>query len=278
MATTEKRMKALLNASDLFISGTDLTCVFMLFCGCMVVTSNSCFAEMTLIYNVAERSSIFHMMHSNLPSFSVINYGMVFALNINTFLSPMSLQSPFMSLVSHLTGKQVLNGSERLSLLATSGFVAIVMFGYAMIVLTIGVVEIPLTIKKIDKLALDSNLDDEKKEIGVTPLTLLYGTLATGLFIGLHAINFKLSISLYAAVAAIVNGPQILGVLRKRIGYRFSSKLFRKYAIVYDCYTQRSFIRNYSMLFICCFLVRLFRCSVDPTLLPCLLIGLLLQC
>ncbi len=70
--------------------------------------------EMELIYVLAERSLFFKTMHSNVSSLTHMNYAMVVALNINIFLSPLSLQRPFKAMLEFAVGISTLSNAEQL--------------------------------------------------------------------------------------------------------------------------------------------------------------------
>jgi hypothetical protein len=145
-----------------------------------------------------------------------------------------------------------------LSLMATTALALFVIIGYILTATIIGVVEIPLLILELEKMAASSSENVELKSTSRTT-SLMYGSLGSGIFIGLHAINFEVNIPFYSAIVGVVVAPLLLSSIRANVEVGTSSSWQRWFAITYDLLTKRSFIRNYSMLFICCCLVRLFR-------------------
>eukprot|EP00615_Pteridomonas_danica_P000262 CAMPEP_0114358040 /NCGR_PEP_ID=MMETSP0101-20121206/22031_1 /TAXON_ID=38822 ORGANISM="Pteridomonas danica, Strain PT" /NCGR_SAMPLE_ID=MMETSP0101 /ASSEMBLY_ACC=CAM_ASM_000211 /LENGTH=1066 /DNA_ID=CAMNT_0001501009 /DNA_START=3077 /DNA_END=6274 /DNA_ORIENTATION=+ len=132
VSSSDKRMGALIKQCDFFIK------------------------EMDLIYRKAEQSPIYLFLHSSLPSFKVANYGLVVALNANILLSDASLTSPSKAFTNHLSGADVMNTFELVSMLVTTCLGALVTLGYGLIIFTMSVTEIPLVIQNVDEEAMNA--------------------------------------------------------------------------------------------------------------------------
>jgi hypothetical protein len=85
-------------------------------------------------------------------------------------------------------------------------------------------------------------------------LPLINGLLLAMLFCMLHTFNFKPNYSLYATVVLAVVVPLTFSSARSYMGPRPANRRERALAIAFDCVVRRSFLRNYLVLIMCCFL------------------------
>jgi hypothetical protein len=140
--------------------------------------------------------------------------------------------------------------------IVTTALGGLVTLGYALIIFTRSVTEIPLVIQAID-LKIASTTERQKKkgfwEIWASNFFALVATIG---FISLHLLNFQFAIGLYLFMFITLNIPLLLMTLRENIfEWKPISPYQRKYAIVYDLVLRRSFIRNHVVLALFCFLV-----------------------
>eukprot|EP00613_Pedinella_sp_CCMP2098_P026412 CAMPEP_0171704950 /NCGR_PEP_ID=MMETSP0991-20121206/12929_1 /TAXON_ID=483369 /ORGANISM="non described non described, Strain CCMP2098" /LENGTH=1839 /DNA_ID=CAMNT_0012294447 /DNA_START=377 /DNA_END=5898 /DNA_ORIENTATION=- len=283
MSTSEKRVKALVKRTDIFVR------------------------EMEIIYHFAEQFKVFRLLHRNLVTVKLLNYGLVFALNFNLLLSPEIMgSSPSTMLQGDMDGSKPLNSHERMRLLTTVFLSALSTLWYCVIIATLGITEIPVLIQELDELIREdaaahatasadddnegesSNTSEERRtstdrrqstiikakmrtdgrdlpllaDEGGPPvirdpkawLPLLVGVACAGFFIVFHYFNFDTSVVLYFGVMLFVTIPCLLLGLRGHIGVQPANLRQRRFAIVYDCILRRSFFRNHIILISCCVL------------------------
>jgi hypothetical protein len=214
---------------------------------------------MHIIFAKAETSKAYRLLYNNLRYFKLANYGLVFALNMNILLSPASIGSPSVVIAHELSGESHKdNGISRLeiySVMVTTALGALVTIGYAVIISTLSVTEIPLLIQELDEAAKHQE-PLTRNDILLFWAPSLFGFCATLLFVFLHLLNNGPAPALYVALFIIFNVPLGLRAYRKTIGIAPQTKFLRYFAITYDVLFKRSFMRNHLILSLCCFLVR----------------------
>jgi hypothetical protein len=221
---------------------------------------HTCTLEMDIIFAKAEKSVAYRLLYNNLRYFKLANYGLVFALNLNILLSPASLGSPSAIIAREISGKSGNGDSpitrlEIYSVIVTTALGAIVTVGYAVIISTLSVTEIPLLIQELDEAAKHQQVLS-RNDILLFWTPSLFGFCATLLFVFLHLLNNRPAPALYIAIIIILNVPLGLRAYRKTIGIAPQTKFLRYFAITYDVLFKRSFMRNHLILSVCCFLVR----------------------
>jgi hypothetical protein len=145
------------------------------------------------------------------------------------------------------------------SVLATTILGCLITIGYALIIFTNSVTEIPLVIQQVDDEALAATMNSDHVYQSTTWQiwgVFIYGLISASGFIGFHVINFKANVLLYLFVFFGLNVPIGLKAFRVVAKERpISSSFRRKFAIVYDLLIVRNFLRNHVILTLFCFLV-----------------------
>jgi hypothetical protein len=225
LSTTEKRMSELMHSSDAFI------------------------AEMRLIHDKAEQSSVFRALHHQMPTFKIYLYVLVMLLNLNIIMSPNKFESPARAVTSYLSGDLELEVLEMASLAYTVLLFLLILGGYGIIIGHLGSTEVPMVIRELDGEWAEcitagkapTNPEAWKTFGGVFGLAAI--------FVGMHFINYPPVPGWYLAIALLVY-PVFLSSYRASI-VRPTSQLQRKYCIWYDVLATRAFLRNHALLALC---------------------------
>jgi hypothetical protein len=133
----------------------------------------------------------------------------------------------------------------------------LVTLGYALIIFTNSVTEVPLVIQQVD-----DEIKSMKSKSAVRKSwweiwgSSVYALVCACGFISFHVINFHPAITLYIFVFFILNFPLALRAFRKYASENPGTKFRRNYAIVYDLLIVRTFLRNHLVLTLFCFMVK----------------------
>jgi hypothetical protein len=211
---------------------------------------------MDLIHRKAHQSALFFHVHASLPTVKLVNYALVVALNINILLSRSYNQNPTHVILDYIKNEKGMSLAFA-SVLVTTALGGLVTLGFALIIFTRSVTEIPLVIQ-----AIDQEVKLAAKHPGTKSFFTLWGSnifalIGTSCFIALHYLNFKVNYIIYATLFLTFNVPLILRTLRDSIFdcQKPITPFRRKYAIIYDASLRRSFLRNHIVLILFCLLV-----------------------
>jgi len=201
LSTAEKRMKALLKASETLIE------------------------EMVTIYEQAEMSRTFRVLHKRLYSVRAGIYIVVVLINLNQMLMPTKwgVIAPFNALqLTYLStgmGEQEA-GEMTLSLTMTSSLTILSLLGYAAVISNSAVTEVPMVIRAIDLGVVQGEIPEPWEVWWPTVVR----TVASILVVAIHNLNFPANAVLYLFLVFAAMSSLGLSALRQHVTFFVLSK------------------------------------------------------
>jgi hypothetical protein len=205
-------------------------------------------SEMDWICTVAEQSFLYRTVHMNITNIKLCMYALVVLLNVNVLMSSKKLESPYDAFFHDFSD---LSPPERTSLFITIALGVINFLGYLVIVVYLGITEVPIMIRETLSRA-DEQMEilkpSEYKNIGAFSfwgVTLIMNVM----FIVMHMTNFSENpnYALYYFLIFGINMPWTLSCIRNYLVVP-TTTLERTVCIVYDTAITKPFFRNHVLL------------------------------
>ena len=214
----------------------------------LMKASNRLVSEMDWICAVAEQSWLYRTVHMNITNIKLCMYALVVLLNVNVLMSSKALESPYNAFFNDFDD---LSGGEKTSLYLTLALGLTNFVGYLIIVVYLGITEVPIIIRETRARA-DQQMElmkpSEYKDFGAFSfwgVTLVMNVM----FIVMHFANYsdQPNYPLYYFLIFGINMPWTLSCVRNYIVVPTNS-FERTLCITYDTAITKPFFRNHIVL------------------------------
>ena len=223
-------------------------------------------AEMQQVYSLAQKSSLYSLMHRNFGSFKMLQYALVLLLNLNIVMSsygndteggPGLKEEGYNSPLYAALGRNPMDPKYNTSLLITWVLAVPNFLGYFVLAAFMGITEIPIIIRTIDQ-----NVQDKRAEAAAGQdvvyrnpgaftwwgVTLVFNIV----FIVQHRAAYpdKPQLELYLFLIFGINLPWTLSCMRNYVLVADTAPS-RFFCIAYDTLLLKPFLRNQTLLVFC---------------------------